>query len=185
MRFGLLFPPVQDVLELLEKRVKSRFSHRQIHLLSNPTFPQYLERVRTQLSLPDRFPDQEFCQDWNDSVEVKPSETRTCWFFSASVCILTVLLCLCLRLQTLCEDKSVQDVLQKHFNSSKDFRSLHMLLVQHKHTFFQPSLSDLLSSFILSHAFLFPLIYPFFSTSSSISSSSSSSPGVTPLLLLF
>lgn len=85
--FGLLFPPVQDVLELLEKRVKSRFSHRQIHLLSNPTFPQYLERVRTQLSLLDRFPDQEFCQDWNDGVEVKPSETRTCWFFSASVCI--------------------------------------------------------------------------------------------------
>lgn len=166
--------------------MKSRFSHRQIHLLSNPTFPQYLERVRTQLSLPDRFPDQEFCQDWNDGVEVKPSETRTCWFFSASVCILTVLLCLCLRLQTLCEDKSVQDVLQKHFNSSKDFRSLHMLLVQHKHkhTFFQPSLSDLLSSFILSPASLFPLIYPFFSTSSSISSSSSS-PGVTPLLLLF
>uniref|UniRef100_A0A671WM00 Origin recognition complex subunit 4 n=1 Tax=Sparus aurata TaxID=8175 RepID=A0A671WM00_SPAAU len=122
-----------DVLELLEKRVKSRFSHRQIHLLSNPTFPQYLERVRTQLSLPDRFPDQEFCQDWNDGVE------------------------------TLCEDKSVQDVLQKHFNSSKDFH--------------------LLSSFILSPASLFPLIYPFFSTSSSISSSSSS-PGVTPLLLL-
>lgn len=180
MRFGLLFSPVQDVLELLEKRVKSRFSHRQIHLLSNPTFPQYLERVRTQLSLPDHFPDQEFCQDWNDSVEVKPNETRTCcYFFQCLYIFETVLLSLRLCLQTLCEDKSVQDVLQKHFNSSKDFRSLHMLLVQHKHTFFQPSLSDLLSSFILSHASLLPLIYPFFSTSSS------SSPGVTPLLLLF
>lgn len=95
-------------------------------------------------------------------------------FFQRLCVFLTVLLCLCLRLQTLCEDKSVQDVLQKHFNSSKDFRSLHMLLVQHKHTLFQPSLSDLHSSFILSHTSLFPLIYPFFSTSSSISSSSSS-----------
>ncbi|XP_042339121.1 origin recognition complex subunit 4-like, partial [Plectropomus leopardus] len=88
-----------DVLELLEKRVKSRFSHRQIHLLSNPTFAQYLRRVRTQLSLPDDFPDSQFAQDWNDGVK------------------------------TLCEDKSVEDVLQRHFNSSKDFRSLHVLLV--------------------------------------------------------
>lgn len=88
-----------DVLELLEKRVKSRFSHRQIHLLSSPTFPQYLERVRMQLSLPDNFPDGNFAQEWNVSVK------------------------------TLCEDKSVEDVLQRHFNSSKDFRSMHMLLM--------------------------------------------------------
>ena len=60
----------QDVLELLEKRVKSRFSHRQIHLLSSPTFPQYLERVRTRLSLPSDFPDRTFAQAWNGSVEV-------------------------------------------------------------------------------------------------------------------
>ena len=32
--------------------------------------------------------------------------------------------------QTLCEDKTVADTLQRHFNSSKDFRSLHMLLVR-------------------------------------------------------
>ncbi|XP_034403573.1 origin recognition complex subunit 4 isoform X2 [Cyclopterus lumpus] len=88
-----------DVLELLEKRVKSRFSHRQIHLLSNPTFSQYLQRVRTQLSLPDHFPDRKFALDWNASVE------------------------------TLCEDKSVEDALRRHFNSSKDFRSMHMLLM--------------------------------------------------------
>ncbi|MEQ2205514.1 hypothetical protein XENOCAPTIV_001317 [Xenoophorus captivus] len=30
---------------------------------------------------------------------------------------------------TLCEDKSVEEVLQRHYNSSKDFRSLHMLLM--------------------------------------------------------
>ncbi|XP_022045000.2 origin recognition complex subunit 4 [Acanthochromis polyacanthus] len=88
-----------DVLELLEKRVKSRFSHRQIHLLNSFGFPQYLQTVRTQLSLPDDFTDRGFAQDWNSSV------------------------------QTLCEDKSVEEALQRHFNSSKDFRSLHMLLM--------------------------------------------------------
>ncbi|XP_076011336.1 origin recognition complex subunit 4 [Genypterus blacodes] len=88
-----------DVLELLEKRVKSRFSHRQIHLLSSPTFCQYLDRVRTQLSLPDGFPDGKFSQEWNDGIK------------------------------TLCEDKVAEEVLQRHFNSSKDFRSMHMLLM--------------------------------------------------------
>ncbi|TDG96411.1 hypothetical protein EPR50_G00241440 [Perca flavescens] len=88
-----------DVLELLEKRVKSRFSHRQIHLLSNPTFPQYLAQVRTQLSLPADFPDAQFAEDWNASVK------------------------------TLVEDRSAVDVLQRHFNSSKDFRSMHVLLM--------------------------------------------------------
>ncbi|XP_040026326.2 origin recognition complex subunit 4 [Gasterosteus aculeatus] len=88
-----------DVLELLEKRVKSRFSHRQIHLLSNPTFAEYLGRIRTRLGLPDHFPDSRFAADWNASVE------------------------------TLCEDKSVEEVLRRHFHSSKDFRSLHMLLM--------------------------------------------------------
>ncbi|KAM6893849.1 origin recognition complex subunit 4 [Xenentodon cancila] len=88
-----------DVLELLEKRVKSRFSHRQIHLLNSLTFSQYLERVRARLRLPEDFPDARFAQDWNSSV------------------------------QTLCEDKSVEEVLQKHFNSYTDVRSLHMLLM--------------------------------------------------------
>ncbi|CAL1598527.1 unnamed protein product [Knipowitschia caucasica] len=88
-----------DVLELLEKRVKSRFSHRQIHLFCNTTFPEYVRRVQTLLQLPDTFPDQRFLQDWNSSV------------------------------QALCEHRSVEDVLQRHFNSSKDFRSLHVLLV--------------------------------------------------------
>ncbi|KAK0149699.1 Origin recognition complex subunit 4 [Merluccius polli] len=90
----------QDVLELLEKRVKSRFSHRQIHLLSSLTFSQYLQVVRAQLQLPDAtFPDSKFCHDWNASVKA------------------------------LCEDKSVEEVLQRQFNSTKDFRSLHRLLM--------------------------------------------------------
>jgi len=35
-----------DVVELLEKRVKSRFSHRQIHLFNSETFEDYLQVVR-------------------------------------------------------------------------------------------------------------------------------------------
>lgn len=88
-----------DVLELLEKRVKSRFSHRQIHLFSGATFSDYIQRVQKQLWLPAQFPDQRFAQEWNSSVKA------------------------------LCEDKSVEDTLQRHFNSSKDFRSLHVLLM--------------------------------------------------------
>lgn len=88
-----------DVLELLEKRVKSRFSHRQIHLLSSFRFKQYLEIFKMQLSLPEDFTDRRFAEEWNQNIK------------------------------SLCEDRSVEDVLQKHFCSSKDFRSLHMLLM--------------------------------------------------------
>ncbi|XP_048874505.1 origin recognition complex subunit 4 isoform X2 [Brienomyrus brachyistius] len=88
-----------DVLELLEKRVKSRFSHRQIHLLNPMDFQQYIEATQEHLALPQDFPDECFAQEWNSSI------------------------------MTLCEDSSVKDVLRKHFNTSKDFRSLHMLLL--------------------------------------------------------
>nr|XP_021332500.1 origin recognition complex subunit 4 isoform X2 [Danio rerio] len=87
-----------DVLELLEKRVKSRFSHRQIHLFSSLSFSQYVDVVRLQLSLPQDFPDHRFSSQWNQSVT------------------------------KLCEDKSVLEVLKRSFNSSKDFRSLYSLL---------------------------------------------------------
>uniref|UniRef100_A0A4W3I309 Origin recognition complex subunit 4 n=1 Tax=Callorhinchus milii TaxID=7868 RepID=A0A4W3I309_CALMI len=88
-----------DVLELLEKRVKSRFSHRQIHLLNAFDFNQYVEIFRHQLRLSKEFPDRRFAEEWNQNV------------------------------QSMSRDKTVKDVLQKHFNSSKDFRSLHMLLM--------------------------------------------------------
>ncbi|MBN3306568.1 ORC4 protein, partial [Amia calva] len=88
-----------DVLELLEKRVKSRFSHRQIHLLSSFGFSQYKEIFAQQLSLPEDFPDKSFAEEWNENI------------------------------QSLCEDKTVEDVLKKYFHSSKDIRSLHMLLI--------------------------------------------------------
>ncbi|XP_047432230.1 origin recognition complex subunit 4 [Mugil cephalus] len=88
-----------DVLELLEKRVKSRFSHRQIHLLSGSTFARYLERVRSQLSLPGHFQDAQFAEEWNASV------------------------------RSLCEDRAAEEVFRRHFNSSTDLRSLHALLM--------------------------------------------------------
>ncbi|XP_004870042.1 origin recognition complex subunit 4 isoform X3 [Heterocephalus glaber] len=88
---------VFDILELLEKRVKSRFSHRQIHLMNSFGFPQYVKIFKEQLSLPVEFPDKLFAEKWNENV------------------------------QSLSEDKSVRDVLLKHFNVSKDLRSLHML----------------------------------------------------------
>uniref|UniRef100_A0A8C1Z182 Origin recognition complex subunit 4 n=1 Tax=Cyprinus carpio TaxID=7962 RepID=A0A8C1Z182_CYPCA len=64
-----------DVLELLEKRVKSRFSHRQIHLFSSLSFAQYVDAVRAQLSLPPDFPDPKFSDEWNQSVTVHTQHT--------------------------------------------------------------------------------------------------------------
>ncbi|XP_008572808.1 PREDICTED: origin recognition complex subunit 4 isoform X4 [Galeopterus variegatus] len=88
-----------DILELLEKRVKSRFSHRQIHLMNSFGFPQYVKIFKEQLSLPAEFPDKLFAEKWNENV------------------------------QCLSEDRSVREVLQKYFNVSKNLRSLHMLLM--------------------------------------------------------
>ncbi|XP_054236902.1 origin recognition complex subunit 4 [Indicator indicator] len=89
----------QDILELLEKRVKSRFSHRQIYLLNSFDFKQYLKIFKEQLSLPAKFPDDSFAQKWNSNI------------------------------QCLTEDKVVQEVLQNLFHHSKDLRSLHLLLM--------------------------------------------------------
>ncbi|KAJ1188458.1 hypothetical protein NDU88_005219 [Pleurodeles waltl] len=88
-----------DVLELLEKRVKSRFSHRQIHLLNAFNFSQFLNIFQEQLSLSAEFPDTNFAEKWNQNT------------------------------LALLKNKTVEDVLQKHFNSTKDLRSLHMLLM--------------------------------------------------------
>ncbi|XP_007061850.1 origin recognition complex subunit 4 isoform X1 [Chelonia mydas] len=89
----------QDILELLEKRVKSRFSHRQIYLLNSFDFKQYLKIFKEQLYLPAEFLYKPFTQKWNKNV------------------------------QSLSEDRTVQDVLRNHFHCSKDLRSLHMLLM--------------------------------------------------------
>ncbi|NXX70168.1 ORC4 protein, partial [Spizella passerina] len=89
----------QDILELLEKRVKSRFSHRQIYLMNSFDFKQYMKIFKKQLSLPAEFPDESFAQKWNNNV------------------------------QHLSEDRTVQGVLQSLFQHTKELRSLHSLLV--------------------------------------------------------
>ncbi|KAM9287363.1 origin recognition complex subunit 4 isoform 3-T3 [Morus bassanus] len=90
---------VFDILELLEKRVKSRFSHRQIYLMNSFDFKEYIRIFKEQLSLPAKFPDEYFAQKWNKNV------------------------------QYLSEDKTVRDVLQNLFHYTKDLRSLHLLLM--------------------------------------------------------
>ncbi|XP_045415453.1 origin recognition complex subunit 4 isoform X2 [Lemur catta] len=59
----------------------------------------YVKIFKEQLSLPAEFPDKLFAEKWNESV------------------------------QCLSEDRNVREVLQKHFNVSKNLRSLHMLLM--------------------------------------------------------
>ncbi|KAM7104983.1 origin recognition complex subunit 4 isoform 2-T2 [Molossus nigricans] len=59
----------------------------------------YLKIFKEQLSLPAEFPDRLFVEKWNENV------------------------------QCLSEDASVREVLLKHFNVSKNLRSLHMLLM--------------------------------------------------------
>ncbi|KAG7313710.1 hypothetical protein KOW79_000059 [Hemibagrus wyckioides] len=68
---------VLDVLELLEKCEKSRFSHRQSHLLSSLTFRQYRDAFRSELTLQDDFPDSKFSQEWNLCVSVRHTASRT------------------------------------------------------------------------------------------------------------
>ncbi|XP_008115329.1 origin recognition complex subunit 4 isoform X2 [Anolis carolinensis] len=88
-----------DILELLEKRVKSRFSHRQIHLVNSFDFKKYLNICKEQLSLPSEFPEKQFYQKWNKNIE------------------------------SALEDPTVQNVLQNQFHYSKDLRSLSILLM--------------------------------------------------------
>ena len=57
-------------MELLEKRVKSRFSHRQILLFPLTDFDGYVGLARTLLSLPDSFEDQQYRRQWQEQLEV-------------------------------------------------------------------------------------------------------------------
>ena len=61
----------QDVVELLEKRVKSRFSHRQINLFCDYSFEDYVEAFKSFLSLPAGFSDREYRQKWERQIEVR------------------------------------------------------------------------------------------------------------------
>ncbi|XP_077483427.1 origin recognition complex subunit 4 isoform X2 [Amblyomma americanum] len=58
-----------DAIELLEKRVKSRFSHRQMHLFPNFSFEEYLDIMVDHLSLPASFSNKKLREEWNLSVK--------------------------------------------------------------------------------------------------------------------
>lgn len=88
-----------DVIELLEKRVKSRFSHRQLHLLAGYTFTQYMEAFVSMLRLPADFCDKKYMQNWNKSLVVLKSEG------------------------------AILDVLRKQYNLDRDIRALQQLMI--------------------------------------------------------
>ncbi|XP_014674402.1 PREDICTED: origin recognition complex subunit 4-like [Priapulus caudatus] len=89
----------QDVIELLEKRVKSRFSHRQIYMFSGLSFEQYVGFYASSLSLPASFPDRAFRSRWNEHVK------------------------------SLCADESVLATLQRLYDNSRDVGVFHRLML--------------------------------------------------------
>nr|XP_022335108.1 origin recognition complex subunit 4-like isoform X2 [Crassostrea virginica] len=88
-----------DMIELLEKRVKSRFSHRQIHLFNSQTFQDFIVIFKNLLQLDAKFPDQTFSGSWNHHIE------------------------------QLTTDPTVLDVLRQQFEFTKDVRALQQLLM--------------------------------------------------------
>ncbi|XP_052824856.1 origin recognition complex subunit 4 isoform X2 [Octopus bimaculoides] len=88
-----------DVMELLEKRVKSRFSHRQILLFNKLSFKEYTEVFKNYLKLPKTFPDSKFVSKWNDSIE------------------------------KLGQDGTIQDVLKRQYSIDKDIRRLQTFMM--------------------------------------------------------
>lgn len=78
MFFLFFFFSIKDILELLEKRVKSRFSHRQIYLMNSFDFKEYIKIFKKQLSLPAEFPNEAFAQKWNNNVQV--FQAFSTWF---------------------------------------------------------------------------------------------------------
>lgn len=57
-------------MDLLEKRVKSRFSHRQIFLFPPATFGDFVEMARDALTVPNDIADESFITKFNQAVEV-------------------------------------------------------------------------------------------------------------------
>ncbi|XP_074652517.1 origin recognition complex subunit 4-like [Tubulanus polymorphus] len=87
-----------DVTELLEKRVKSRFSHRQIYLFNNFSFTEYCDIFERYLTLPADFTDKSYAKKWNSHIH------------------------------KLRKDSAVVDILKKQYHLSKDIRALQALM---------------------------------------------------------
>jgi len=89
-----------DVIELLEKRVKSRYSRRSILTFSQLNFEEYIEMLRSMLKLPDDFESKRFKCHWNKEVN------------------------------RIMDEKVTREAARKHFNTTKDIRSLALSLAQ-------------------------------------------------------
>ena len=79
-------------MELLEKRVKSRFSHRQILLFPHTEFDDYVRLASSLLTLPDDFKDDQYRQQWQENIEVHRHTVCVC------VCV-CVCACACVRVR--------------------------------------------------------------------------------------
>lgn len=84
-----------DVVELLEKRVKSRFSHRQLYLFDNITFDEYIETAKYWLLLGNNVPDSSLKTKWNKFVNY-------CFF----------------------QDENMRTILKRNYDFSPNFSSL-------------------------------------------------------------
>ncbi|XP_071154104.1 origin recognition complex subunit 4-like [Mytilus edulis] len=88
-----------DVIELLEKRVKSRFSHRQVYFLNNYSYENFCDICMSYLKIESKPVRCDFIKEWNKQVE------------------------------KLSKDGTVRDVLQQQFHFNKDIRALHHILM--------------------------------------------------------
>lgn len=59
-----------DAVELLEKRVRSRFSNRQIHLKKIDSISTFLYVIQKRLSLPDDFVFKSYAESFNEKIEI-------------------------------------------------------------------------------------------------------------------
>lgn len=88
-----------DIMQLLEKRVKSRFTHRQLHLVDNLEFSSYMDIAKKLLCLPERFHDEKLKNEWNDHVK------------------------------SVMEEVPVQNTLKRQYECSRSIRDLKQLLL--------------------------------------------------------
>lgn len=79
--------------------MKSRFSHRQIHLFNSQTFEDFIVIFKKLLCLDVNFPDQKFADSWN------------------------------LQVEQLARDPTITDILRQQFEFTKDVRALQQLLM--------------------------------------------------------
>ncbi|XP_028397780.1 origin recognition complex subunit 4-like [Dendronephthya gigantea] len=87
-----------DIVEHLEKRVKSRFSHRQIHFFNDFVFGDYIDIFRSIVAVPPKFSNKTTARIWNKNVEA------------------------------LCEDSNFRDILYENYCYNKSIRGLHALM---------------------------------------------------------